>query len=105
MKKLSVKKQQDFIKKVTKLLTDMGAVPVEKIIGYEFAIDTAHCGKLYLGISDSVYTYTVYGNFLDDPETAKEMFGHWKYNIHQLIDEDIDEALEYVKDKLNYVIH
>lgn len=104
MKKISIKKRKEFRDKVTKLITEMGATPV-KVLNYEFAIDTPHCGKLYLSISDSFLTYTLFGNFLDDPETAKELFGHWKHNVHQSADADIDEVLDFIKYKLNYVIH
>jgi hypothetical protein len=63
-------------------LIEMGATEAPKgTTGYTHVIDT-YIGKLYLLVSITKDSRTLYGNFLDNPIEAREELGTHKHNLH-----------------------
>jgi len=49
--------------------------------GYTHVLETK-IGKLYIKPDHEGSVSSIYGNFYDNPNEAKELVGHWKYNLH-----------------------
>jgi len=103
MRKIPKAKQKEFYTKCLELLKNMGAVTIENAINYTMYVETS-IGKLYLKLDlESDYVFSLFGNFLDDPNKAKDKFGHWKYNLH-LADDNITDNLKAVKFHINLAL-
>jgi len=74
-------------KKYRKLIESYGAKPINPNYGfwrgYTHVIETK-AGNLYLKVDTTIHLLSIFGNFLEDKdlESAKELVGHWKYNLH-----------------------
>lgn len=97
------KQQAEFIKKCEAVLIDLGAEKVINDERHSFTIKTS-IGRLFLRIDDdNDIMFTVYGNFKDEPTKAKEIFGHWKQNLHSV--GSVSESLERVKNYYTSILN
>lgn len=82
--KNSKKIQMQFTKEVNAFFKSLGFVMVEEGERYEMKIDTK-IGFFYITThEDNSRMFSVYGNFMQYPDKAKEKFNHWKQNIHSV---------------------
>lgn len=89
------KQQAEFYKGARAVLIEMGAKELKVGAGYDLSIDTS-IGDLFLRVDDdNTIMYSVYSNFIGNPEEAKKRFGHWKQNVHNT--DSVQEAIAEVK--------
>lgn len=90
-------------KEFTAYIEELGAKPLKKENGrsYTHTLNT-DVGLLYLYVDTEGPVNTLFGNFLDDVQEAKNKLGHWKYNLHK--DKKADGCFkESIKAHLSYV--
>lgn len=93
--KITKKQQIIFYKEARQILFDLGATELNVNVGYDLFINTS-IGRLSLRVdSDNSIIFSVYSNFTDQANEAKERFGHWKQNVHST--DSVQEALAEVK--------
>lgn len=101
MKKITQPKIKTFVALCEKMLID--EFKAERITNdmrtYNLAINT-RIGKLFLRVDAGPYTYTLFGNFLENVDEAKKEFGHWKYNTHIGNEHQPEEAVNFIRQKI-----
>jgi len=100
MKKITQPKIKSFIALCEKMLIDeFGAEKIKLSLSYNLVINT-RIGKLFLRVDSGPYDYTLFGNFLENADEAKKEFGHWKYNTHIGSEHQPEEAVEFIRQKI-----
>jgi len=93
----TAKQQLDFKTRIENVFVEkFGAIKTETIWPDHNIIVKTNIGNLYLIVSENNEdSFSVFGNFLNEPQKAKFIFGHWKQNIHSTL--MIEKALEEVE--------
>ena len=66
-------------KEINNFLLTIGSKK-SKSSSYPLVINTS-IGSLYIKFDSEGSTYSLYGNYIDNTEKAKEKTGHWKHNL------------------------
>jgi hypothetical protein len=89
------KQQAEFFKGARSVLIELGAKDLMVDYGYNLVIETS-IGGLFLRVDDdNKIMFSVYANFKDNPDKAKDIFGSWKQNVHSI--ENVQDAIAEVK--------
>ncbi len=89
-------------KEFTAYIEKLGCEPIkEERRLYTHTLKT-RIGLLYLRVDTEGTINTLFGNFIDDVQKAKEVLGHWKYNLHK--HKKAGSFQESVKTHLDYVM-
>ena len=83
--------------RLEKYLESKGAEKAQQKAQYGYThILKTKIGMLWLKVDTEGSLVSIFGNFLNNPEEAKKLVGHWKYNLHvSKKDPNIEQCIDY----------
>lgn len=86
-------------KELEKFIEQLGATKNQET-GYTHVIES-RIGPLYLRVDTEGSIVSIFGNFLDCADRARQEFGHWKYNFHLFkTEKNIKDSIKYHIEKV-----
>ena len=100
MKKITQPKIKSFIALCEKMLIDeFGAKETGDFRNYTLVIET-RIGPLYIRVDADKISYDIFGYFKENEKAAATEFGHWKYNHYVNGEHQPEEAVEFIRQKI-----
>ena len=104
MRQITQKQSDEFLKRFTKGILEMGATQIKPDLQDRFTFELkTRIGRLVINIDfKQNYGFWAWSKF-DDVELASIVFGHWKYNFccsranKETIKEVVEQAMEHFR--------